>query len=194
MTDSNNLELISNDIKKISLDIMINKSKYGNDHDNLLKTINNTFNTNELKELYAISALYDITILKLMPKKIKRDKEYALQLIKTSNTKKSIYIKYDIDNVANEMLSHCIEYDMLYDYQDQYLIEDQVVILHLDRSLRNDKDIIYESVKTCYLTFYYASDKLKNDIEFLNKILQLDNRITRFLSDNIRSKIKMSIG
>jgi len=103
-----------------------------------------------------------------MPKKIKRDKEYALQLIKTSNTKKSIYIKYNIDNVANEMLSHCIEYDMLYDYQDQYLIEDQIVILYLDRSLRNDKDIIYESVKTCYLTFHYASDELKNDIEFLH--------------------------
>lgn len=36
MTDSNNLELTFNDIKKISLDIMINKNKYGNYHDNLL--------------------------------------------------------------------------------------------------------------------------------------------------------------
>ena len=36
MTDSNNLELTFNDIKKISLYIMINKNKYGNYHDNLL--------------------------------------------------------------------------------------------------------------------------------------------------------------
>ena len=71
----------------------------------------------------------------------------------------------------------------------------------LSSELRNDKDIVKEFIKDKYQSdhvlkckhFEFASDNLKNDLEFINECLELNSRIFEHVSDELKKNRELCL-
>lgn len=54
----------------------------------------------------------------------------------------------------------------------------------------DDEEVIFKATETCNIFLKYASDRLKNDINFIKKIIKKDRNAFIYVSNNIKEKIE----
>jgi hypothetical protein len=132
--------------------------------------------------LYIIDNSKNINILQNVDYNLKNNKK-LIEILSVINTKS---IKYASKEILNDKVFFL---DIIKQYRGKYYN----ILKYLSDDLKDDEELIYEllSVKTYTFEFKYISDRLKNNYDFILKVIKKNSDILEYVSKEFKNNIEI---